>query len=65
MKKFVKITTRLEDGNVLRSWIDQSFIHKLSQNSATQAGDNAGTCEFLDGEIIEIITFNETLDSLS
>jgi len=65
MKKFVKIATRLEDGNVLRSWIDQDFIHQLSQNSATQAGDNAGTCEFIDGDTIEIITFNETIDSLS
>jgi hypothetical protein len=65
MKKFVKITTRLEDGNILRSWIDQDFIHQLTQNSATQAGNNEGTCEFLDGETIEIITFNETLDSLS
>jgi hypothetical protein len=65
MKNFVKIATRLEDGNVLRSWIDQSFIHQLSQNSATQAGNNAGTCEFINGDTIEIITFNETIDSLS
>jgi hypothetical protein len=64
MKKFTKITTRNEDGSILRSWVDQSIIYQLSQ-TIQQQGDNEGTCEFVDGTIIAIITFNETLDSLS
>jgi hypothetical protein len=64
MKKFVKITTRNEDGSILRSWIDQETIAELSQ-TIQQQGDNEGTCEFVDGTIIAIITFNETLNSLS
>lgn len=64
MKKFVKITTRNEDGSILRTWIDQEKIAQLSQ-TIQQQGDNEGTCEFIDGTIIAIITFNETLDSLS
>jgi hypothetical protein len=64
MKKFTKITTRNDDGSILRTWIDQSIISQLSQ-TIQQQGDNEGTCEFIDGTIIAIITFNETLDSLS
>jgi hypothetical protein len=64
MKKFTKITTRNEDGSILRSWIDQETIAELSQ-TIQQQGDNEGTCEFVDGTIIAIITFNETLNSLS
>jgi hypothetical protein len=64
MKKFVKITTRTEEG-IIRSWIDADKIVQLSQNSVTQAGDNEGTCVFADGTIIPLITFNETIDSLS
>jgi hypothetical protein len=51
MKKFVKITTRNEDGSILRSWIDQETIAELSQ-TIQQQGDNEGTCEFVDGTII-------------
>lgn len=64
MKKFAKITTRNEDGSYLRTWIDQDFIHQVTQNSATQAGNNEGTCEFIDGETIELIDFSSTVDSL-
>ena len=64
MKKFTKITTRNEDGSILRTWIDQEKIAELSQ-TIKQQGDNEGTCEFVDGTIIAIITFNETLNSLS
>ena len=64
MKKFVKITTRNEDGSIVRSWIDQEQIAQLSQHTQQQ-GDNEGTCRFVDGSIIELITFNETLDSLN
>jgi hypothetical protein len=64
MKKFVKITTRNEDGSIVRSWIDQEQIAQLSQHTQQQ-GDNEGTCRFIDGSILELITFNETLDSLN
>jgi hypothetical protein len=64
MKKFVKITTRNEDGSIVRSWIDQEQIAQLSQHTQQQ-GDNEGTCRFVDGSILELITFNETLDSLN
>ncbi len=63
MKKFVKITTRNQDGSIVRSWIDQEQIAQLSQHTQQQ-GDNEGTCRFVDGSILELITFNETLDSL-
>jgi hypothetical protein len=63
MKKFVKITTRNSDGSIVRSWIDQEQIAQLSQHTQQQ-GDNEGTCRFADGSILELITFNETLDSL-
>lgn len=64
MKKFIKITTRNEDGSIVRSWIDQEQVAQLSQHTQQQ-GDNEGTCRFVDGSIIELITFNETLDSLN
>ncbi len=64
MKKFVKITTRNQDGSIVRSWIDQEQIAQLSQHTQQQ-GDNEGTCRFVDGSILELITFNETLDSLN
>ena len=65
MSHFVKLTTLTEDGNYLRSWVEQDTIKVLSQNSASQGGDNAGTCEFVDGTIIQLIGFNETIESLS
>lgn len=65
MTKFVKITQRNEDGSYLRTWIDRDYIRAVTQHSATQAGNNEGTLEWTDGETIEIVTFNETLDSLN
>ncbi len=65
MSHFVKLTTRTEDGNYERLWLDQSIIKVLSQNSATQGGLNEGTCEFEDGTVIQLIAFNETLESLN
>ena len=65
MTKFVKITQRNEDGSDLRTWIDRDFIHKVTQHSHTQASNNEGTLEWNDGDKIEIVTFNETLDSLN
>jgi hypothetical protein len=64
MKKFVKITTRKEDGSILRIWTDQERIDELSQN-IQQQGNNEATCEFVDGSVLELIAFNETLDSLN
>lgn len=64
MKKFVKITTRNEDGSILRCWIDQEKIAELTQ-TIQQQGDNTGTCGFVSGKLVAIIAFNETLDSLS
>jgi hypothetical protein len=64
MGNFVKLTTRGEDGSYTRTWIEQASIKQLSQNGATQAGDNEGTCVLVDGTIIELTTFNETLDTL-
>lgn len=64
MKKFIKITTRTEDGGIVRSWIDQEQVAQLSQD-IPQQGNNEATCRFVDGSIIELITFNETLDSLN
>ena len=65
MSHFVKLTTLTEDGNFLRSWVEQGTIKVLSQNSASQGGDNAGTCEFVDGTVIQLIGFNETIESLA
>ena len=64
MKKFVKITTRNSDGSIVRSWIDQEQVAQLSQD-IPQQGNNEATCILVDGTIIELIAFNETLDSLN
>ena len=64
MKKFVKITTRNEDGSIVRNWIDQEEIAQLSQ-TIKQQGDNEGTCTFVNDATLELIAFNETLDSLN
>ena len=68
MKKFILITTR--DGEaIVRSWVDVNSIIKLTQNSITQQGNNEGTCVFENGSSIghsvDIIAFNETIDSLN
>jgi hypothetical protein len=65
MSHFVKLTTLTEDGNFLRTWVEQDIIKTLSQNSATQASDNNGTCEFVDGIVVQLIAFNETIESLA
>lgn len=65
MSHFVKLTTRTEDGNYERMWVDQGVIKILSQNSTTQASNNEGTCELVNGDVIQLISFNETIDSLN
>jgi hypothetical protein len=65
MSNFTKLTTRNEDGSYKRIWLDKSSIKELSQNSATQGGLNEGTCVLIDGTTIELISFNETLDTLN
>lgn len=65
MSHFVKLTTRTEDGNYLRTWVEQATIKELSQNSASQGGNNEGTCVFVDGVTIQLIGFNETLETLA
>jgi hypothetical protein len=64
MKKFVKITTRKDDA-IIRTWLDIEEIDYLRQNSITQDGVNEATCVLKNGDVIEIIAFNETLDSLN
>lgn len=64
MKKFIKITTR-EGEAIVRRWYNVEDIESLSQNSITQQGANEGTCYFVDGYSIDIIAFNETIDSLN
>lgn len=64
MKKFAKLTIRVEDGNHIKKWVDVDSIKELTQHSATQWGDNEATCVFTDGTTVELIAFNETLDSL-
>jgi len=64
MAKFVKLTQLLEDGSYLRTWIPIENIGVLSQNSVTQEGENRGSCTLIDGQLLQLIAFNETLDSL-
>jgi hypothetical protein len=64
MKKFVKITTRAEEA-IIRTWIDVEEIDYLTQNSITQQGLNEGTCVLKNADVIQIIAFNETIDSLN
>jgi len=64
MSHFVKITTTNENGFVF-SWVEQDSIKQLSQTSGAQAEANAGTCVFQDGTTIDIVGFNETLQTLS
>ena len=62
MGNFVKLTTTSEGGYTV-TFQDQASIKVLSQTSA-QAGDNEGTCEFIDGTVIELKAFNETIATL-
>jgi hypothetical protein len=64
MKKFVKITLKIEGGNHLNKWVDIDTISELSQNSDVQWPNNEGTIIFTDGAFVDIIGFNETLESL-
>ena len=64
MSNFVKLTTRIDEG-YLRTWVQADSIVELSQNSATQAVDNAGTCVFVDDTTIDLCQFNETIESLN
>lgn len=63
MKKFIIIITRKGDA-IVRNWVDADKIVQFTQNSITQQGQNEGTCVFADGTTIDIIAFNETIDSL-
>lgn len=63
MKKFVKITTR-EGEAYIRNWIDIDTILQLIQNSITQEGLNEGTCILTDGTVLQVINFNDTINSL-
>ena len=64
MANFVKLTTLTADGNYLRMWVHPESIEQLSQKTNSQDGDNKGTCLLSNGTTIELISFNETLDSL-
>lgn len=65
MSKFVKITTLDPSGNYLRSWIPIEKIEELSQLSGSQDGDNRGNCLLTNGTTVDLVAFNETLDSLN
>ncbi len=65
MVKFVKITLVTEGGNHLKKWIDIDTIAELSQNSQEQWPNNEGTIVFTDGATVDVIGFNETLESLN
>ena len=65
MGKFVKLTISTGDGNHIKKWVDIDTIKELTQHSASQWGDNAGTCVFTDGTSTDLIGFNDTLDTLS
>jgi hypothetical protein len=62
MGNFVKLTT-IGEGGYKVTFQDQSSIKVLSQTSA-QAGDNEGTCEFIDGTVIELKAFSQTIETL-
>lgn len=64
MKKFAKITLKIEGGNHLNKWVDIDTISELSQNSQEQWPNNEGTIVFTDGAFVDVIGFNETLESL-
>jgi hypothetical protein len=64
MKKFVKITTRGGEA-IIRTWIDVEDIDYLTQDSITQQGLNEGTLVLKNAEVIQLISFNETIDSLN
>jgi hypothetical protein len=65
MKKFVKLTISTGDGNHIKKWVDVDTIKELTQHSASQWGENQGTCVFTDGSSIDLIGFNDTLEGLA
>lgn len=64
MANFVKLTTRFENGIYLRQWVPSDAILLLKQLSNEQEANNEGICVFKDGTEINLIAFNETIDSL-
>lgn len=64
MANFVKLTTRIENGIYSRLWIPSDEILLLKQLSNEQEGNNEGVCVFKDNSELNLIAFNETLDSL-
>lgn len=53
-----------EDGSYTRKWVHAMSIDQLSQTTGTQDAENKGTAILDDGSKLELIQFNETLDSL-
>lgn len=64
MANFVKLTIRLENGIYLRQWVPADEILLLKQLSNEQEGNNEGVCVFKDGTKLNLIAFNETIDTL-
>lgn len=64
MGQFVKITLRTEGGNHSCQWVDIDSIQQLSQDSQVQWPNNEGTILFADGTTVDVIGFNETIESL-
>jgi len=64
MSHFVKLTT-VNEGNFVFSFVEQASIKQLSQTTGQQQEANEGTCEFVDGTIISVVGFNETLQTLA
>lgn len=65
MGKFVKITLKTEGGNHLKKWVDIDTILELTQTSDVQWPNNEGSITFTDGSFVDVIGFNDTLDSLN
>lgn len=63
MGDFVKITLKTEGGNHLNKWVDIETISEMSQSSNVQWPNNEGTVVFTDGTIVDVIGFNELIES--
>ena len=64
MGKFVKITLRTDGGNHLKKWVNIDTISEITQTSEVQWPNNEGSITFTDGAYVDVIGFNETIDSL-
>lgn len=53
-----------EDGSYTRKWVHAMSIDQLSQTTGTQDAENKGTAILDDGSKLELIQFNETLETL-